>query len=198
MLSQLEVVEAKVDFDTAHSLVARLVRKPDQSLAIGLSLPKDIFLSATRIQQFAAANRGVFEHSRFEGNTAEVIAHEVAHFYSVQGLGFRDHLAQPLWKSEGWAEFQANAVHTRREGLEGLARRIDLLRNDVHWDPSHPFARRMYEWHLLVEYLGEVEGLGLAEIAAEDTTEARAREAMMGWYRNRRAAAPRTRSQSSS
>jgi hypothetical protein len=168
-----------------YALMARLVRKSPQALAMGLSLPKNIFLSATRIRQFAARNRGVFEHSRFEGNMAEVIAHEVAHFHSVRGLGFWDHIVQPLWKSEGWAEYQANAVHTRREGLHGLARRVDLLLNDAHWDPNHPLARRMYEWDLLVEYLGEVEGLGLADLADEGTTESRARDAMMGWYRSR-------------
>ena len=44
-----------------------------------------------------------------------VIAHEIAHFNSVHALGYRAHLAQPVWKSEGWAEYQANVAAIRIE-----------------------------------------------------------------------------------
>jgi hypothetical protein len=46
---------------------------------------------------------------------AEVIAHEIAHFNSVHALGFRSHLRQPVWKSEGWAEYQANLAPIRAD-----------------------------------------------------------------------------------
>lgn len=44
-------------------------------------------------------------------------------------------------------------------------------------------ARRLWEAQLLVEFLGEVKGYRLADLAREDVTETLASQAMMEWHR---------------
>jgi hypothetical protein len=168
-----------------YSLFAFLTRRGSASLGIGLALPGNIFVNVPRVQRFAARGRGVFAHSRFEGNLAEVIAHEIAHFNSLEALGFRAHLGLPVWKSEGWAEYQANIVAVRGDDNHDLEHRIDLLLDDRYWGAGRTPARQLYEWHLLVEFLGDVRGVDLAGLAGADVTEARARHEMLNWHRRR-------------
>ena len=137
---------------------------PD-SLAINLSVAQSMFVSMRRVEEFAVSNRGRLRHTRFEGNLAEVIAHEIAHFNSIRALGYRAHLAQPVWKSEGWAEYQANVAAIRADPAYDLGQRIDVLLDDRAWTAGG-VARDLWEWQLLVEYLGEVEGYGLATSSA--------------------------------
>jgi hypothetical protein len=170
-----------------YDFFAFLVRKNPESLAIGLSVANEIFVSMTRVREFEASNRGRLRHTRFEGNPAEVIAHEIAHFNSARALGFRPHLAQPVWKSEGWAEYQANIAAIRDDPTYDLAERIDLLLDDAYWGGRHGVARQLWEWQLLVEFLGEVEGLRLVDLIRDEVTLDSAREQMMAWYRERRA-----------
>ena len=74
---------------------------------------------------------GRLRHTRFEGNLAEVIAHEIAHFNSVRALGYRRHLGQPLWKSEGWAEYQANLAAIRADpDYDGLVAAMKAYKTD--------------------------------------------------------------------
>jgi hypothetical protein len=167
-------------------LFAFLLRKDSRTLAIGLSVANETFVSTNRVRLFAAKNQGVFRHTRFEGNLAEIVAHEVAHFNSVHALGFRAHLRQPLWKSEGWAEYQANLAAIRADPDYDLGHRIGLLLDDRYWGgQSYGLARRLWESQLLVEFLGEVEGYRLTDIVSDEVTEATTRERMMTWYRSR-------------
>ena len=82
-----------------YAFFAFLSRMNPQSLAINLSLANEMFVSMDRVQEFAVRNRGLLRHTRFEGNLAEVVAHEIAHFNSIGALGYRAHLALPVWKS---------------------------------------------------------------------------------------------------
>jgi len=163
-----------------YALLARLTRRSSDSLAICLTAPGNIFVSLPRVSLFAERNRGVIRHSRFEGNLAEVIAHEIAHFRSGELLGLRAHLRLPAWKSEGWAEYQANLAAVRADGGYDLARRIDLLFDDSYWRENET-ARGLYEWQMLVEYLGEVEGLRLEQLADARLRVHEARERMLRW-----------------
>ena len=165
---------------------ALLTRKNPLSLGIGLSLANESFVSTERVRLFADSNGGVLRHTRFEGSIAEVVAHEVAHFHSARALGFRAHLAQPLWKSEGWAEYQANLAAIRADPGYDLRTRIDQLLDDGYWGGGHGFARRMWEAQLLVEFLGEVKGYRLSDLVPEEITEAGVRAEMMDWYRQER------------
>jgi hypothetical protein len=166
------------------SFFAFLLRKNSQSLAIGLTVANETFVSTERVRLFAARNRGVLRHTRFEGNPAEVVAHEVAHFNSVHALGFRPHLRQPLWKSEGWAEYQANLAAMRADPDYDLRRRIELLLDNSYWGgSSYGLARRLWEGQLLVEFLGEVKGYRLNDIVSDEVTESTTREQMLAWYR---------------
>jgi len=168
-----------------YTFFAFLLRMGPESLAIGLSVANETFVSVDRVRLFAARNQGVFRHTRFEGNLGEVVAHEVAHFNSVHALGYRAHLRQPLWKSEGWAEYQANLAAIRADPEYDLGRRIELLLDDSYWDGRHGMARRMWESQLLVEFLGEVKGYRLTDIIRDDVSLSSTREQMMAWYGHR-------------
>ena len=159
-----------------------LLRMSPESLATGLSAANESFVSVERVRLFAELNRGLLRHTRFEGNFAEVVAHEIAHFNSVHALGFRPHLRQPMWKSEGWAEYQANLASIRADPDYDLRRRIAVLLDGSYWGGRHGPARYQWESQLLVEFLGEVKGYGLADIVREDVTEAGTRDEMMAWY----------------
>ena len=104
-----------------YAFFAFLLRMNQESLAIGLAMPNEMFLSMSHVREFAEKNGGLLRHTRFEGNPAEVIAHEIAHFNSIDALGFREHVAQPRWKSEGWAEYQANISAIRADPEYDLA-----------------------------------------------------------------------------
>jgi hypothetical protein len=162
--------------------LAFLARKGPQSLGIGLSVANETFVSVTRVRLFAATNRGVLKHTRFAGDVAEVIAHEIAHFNSAHALGYRAHLAQPVWTREGWAEYQANIAALRADPDYDLGKRIDQLLQNDYWSRTHSMARDFWEWQLLVEFLGEVEGYTLADLIREEVTESSAREQMMAWH----------------
>jgi hypothetical protein len=165
------------------ALFAFLLRMNPESLAIGLSAANESFVSVDRVRLFAAANHGVLRHTRFEGNMAEVVAHEIAHFNSAHALGYRAHLSQPLWKSEGWAEYQANRSAIRADPDYDLARRVEMLSDDSYWGGRPRFARRMWEAQLLVEFLCEVKGYELEDLVQDEVTESSTREEMMAWYR---------------
>ena len=165
-----------------YAFFAFLLRRNPDTLAIGLSAANETFVSLERVRLFAATNGGVFRHTRFEGNLTEAVAHEVAHFNSVHALGFRRHLSQPVWKSEGWAEYQANLAAMRADPDYDLRRRIALLLDDSLWSERDGVARFLWESQLLVEFLGENEGYRLADIVREDVTRSSTRERMLAWY----------------
>ena len=169
------------------AMFARLTRRNPESLAIGLSVADESFVSLDRVREFATLNRGRFRHTRFEGNLAEVVAHEIAHFNSLRALGYRAHLGQPMWKSEGWAEYQANLAAIRADPGYDLNERVELLLDDRLWSERRGLARRLWESQLLVEYLGEVEGYRLADLIRGDVTEATVRERMLDWFQRREA-----------
>jgi hypothetical protein len=164
-----------------YSFFAFLTRMNPESLAIGLNVANESFVSMSRVRQFAEKNRELLRHTRFEGNLADVIAHEIAHFNSVHALGYRSHLAQPIWKSEGWPEYQANIAAIRADPDYDLRKRIDMLLRESYW-VGNGLARDQWEWQLLVEFLGEVKGYRLADLVREDVTKASVREQMMAWY----------------
>jgi hypothetical protein len=168
-----------------YDFFAFLLRKNSESLAIGLTVANEMFISMSRVREFREQNRGLLRHTRFEGNSAEVIAHEIAHFNSVRALGFREHVAQPVWKSEGWAEYQANISAIRDDPDYDLVERIEWLLEDRYWGDKHSVARDLWEWQILVEFLGEVKGYRLADLSRDEVTLFSAREQMMNWYENR-------------
>ena len=166
-----------------YSFFTSLLRMSPKSLATGLSAANESFVSTDRVRLFAARNHGVFRHTRFEGNLAEVVAHEIAHFNSVHALGLRAHMGQPLWKSEGWAEYQANLAAIRSDPDYDLRSRIELLLDDGYWGRPDGLARRQWESQLLVEFLGQIKGYDLTDIVKDEVTESSTREQMMDWYR---------------
>lgn len=169
-----------------YSVFTFLTRRSSNSLGIGLWALNTIYVNETKVQRMVAAG-GRPRHSRFEGSAAEVIAHEIAHFNAIETLGLRPAVRLPLWKQEGYAEYQANLAATRDDPGYDFAARVALLLDDGFWGPGNTVARRYYGWQLLVEFLGDIEGMGLPEIADDAVTESEARSRMLAWYEARRA-----------
>ena len=167
---------------TLYSLFTNLARRGSNSLAMGLYVFRNVYVNETKVARNAAGNNAGIRHSRYEGNLAEVIAHEIAHFNVVKELGFRKWFAQPMWKSEGYAEYQANLAATRADEGYDFAGRIDLLMDDSVWGRGSSLARRLFEAHLLVEFLAEERGFTLQKLSEADVTEQYARREMLAWY----------------
>lgn len=167
-----------------YSVFAFLTRRPANSLAIGLSVFGNLYLNGPKIQRMARSSRPV-RHSRFEGSISEVIAHEVAHFNIVRTHGYWAAMRMPVWKSEGYAEHQANLAATRADSTYAFVERVDLLRDDYFWGDSS-YARQLFEWQLLVEHLVDVQGVDLAGLMRATVTEAGTREQMLAWYGEQR------------
>jgi hypothetical protein len=165
--------------DTRFRIFAFLTRRNPHSMAIGLSAFGNIFVNQPRVQFIASHNPAGIRHSRFEGNLAEVIAHEIAHFNVVHSIGYRASMHMPVWKSEGYAEYQANLASTNADEAYRFTERVDQLRDDALWENA--FARRLFAWHLYVEFLAEVRGFSLADLLDADVTEGAARTEMFAW-----------------
>lgn len=174
------------DDQRLYSFFAKLTRRAPNSFAFCLSVFGNIYINEPKVRRMAAQNYGKIRHSRFEGNFAEVIAHEIAHFNVVKELGYRAAIATPFWKSEGYAEYQANVATTQADSAYVFTNRIDLLMNDAFWGRGDSVARRLFEWHVLVEYLADVKGYGLNQLIDESVTEASARKEMLAWYEEQR------------
>lgn len=174
------------DTEKLYSLFAFLTRRGSNTFAIGLSIFDNMYLNETMIRD-AGDNDGWIQHSRFEGNYAEVIAHEIAHFNIVDEFGYRAAMHMPVWKGEGYAEYQANLAATRADPSYDFTERIALLRNGLFWGGNSQ-ARSLFEWHLLVEYLAEIEGYALVDLIDEGVTEEAARASMLAWYDAQRSA----------
>jgi hypothetical protein len=165
-----------------YSFFSFLSRRPSMSQAVGLSLLDVVYLNVTRIESLTARTGGGLPYSRFDGNLAGAIAHEMAHFRMIDRLGYGGAMGLPVWKSEGWADYQTHLAPARSDIHFALLQRAEILQDDRYWAPLPDFFRDFYEWQAIVEYLAEVEGLGLEEVAAESVTEYSARRRFLEWY----------------
>ncbi|MDH3523432.1 MAG: hypothetical protein OES32_07570 [Acidobacteriota bacterium] len=161
---------------------ARLSRVPTSVPGFNLSLLNNSFVSMPRLEQRRAANRGLVTHSAIDGGLAHGVAHELIHDYVRERIGYREHLRIPRWKSEGYAEYAANRTAVRLDSRATLARRIEILQDEL----TDARARDYYEAVLIVEFLAEQQGYSFAEIMAGDVTRQTARRQLMAWYADRR------------
>jgi len=175
------------DSQRLFSFFAFLTRRSSDSMAICLSAFNSVYMNEEKIGRIAAHNYGGIRHCRFEGDYAEVIAHEIVHINVVKSAGYWKAIKMPFWKSEGYAEYQANIAPARADSSYFFTDRIDLLMDTAFWGGDESIARRLYEWHILVEYLAEEKGYGLEELYDETVTELSTRREMLAWYDERRA-----------
>ena len=148
-----------------------------------ISVAGNAFFSDAMIKNIGRRNRGRPEHSRLEGSWAAAIAHEVAHHLVFSEVGFRKARRIPVWKAEGYADYQANLAPATADPSYDLRSRIRLMLDDKFWrSPTGFVDRRHFRWHLLVEYLVAVKGLTFAELMEEGVTEENTRVEMMGWF----------------
>jgi hypothetical protein len=166
-----------------YRFFAILTRRTPTSQAIVLSAPGNIFVSMPRLAQFVAHRGDVFRHSRFEGNLAFAIAHEVAHLRVAVGLGQGVSRSLPAWKSEGWADYQASLAAIRSDPDYDLAQRIELLDDSTYWQDPGLRARRFFKWQLLVEFLAEVRSFRFEDLNRPSVTESETWEEMRAWHR---------------
>jgi hypothetical protein len=173
------------DTEKLYSFFTRLTRMPSDSMAFCLSAFGNIYMNETKIRRIAEHNTGGIRHCRYQGDYAELIAHEIAHFNVVKSLGFRRTVGMPLWKNEGYAEYQANIAATRADSSYAFSDRVDLFLNVAFWGGEDSIARRLYKWHILVEFLAEEKGYGLEELIDESVTESSTLNEMLAWYERR-------------
>ena len=161
----------------------RLAGKRHVGQALVISVAGNVFLSETGIESVAQRNGGRPVHSRLEGSWSAAIAHEVAHDLVFAELGFRKARAIPVWKSEGYADYEANLTSAASDSDYEFRSRIGVLLDDDNWrSPVKSFDRRHFRWHVLVEYLCTVKGFDFADLMDEEVTEESAWNDVMAWY----------------
>ena len=151
--------------------------------ALVISVAGNAFFSKQGIEAVGRRNGGRPNHSRLEGSWSAAIAHELAHDLVFDEVGYRKTRQIPVWKSEGYADYEAHLTVSASDPDYSLSDRISYLLDDDHWRrPITTFDRRHFRWHLLVEYLCAVKGLTFADLMGEGVTEEGARSEMMAWY----------------
>ncbi len=161
----------------------RLSGKRHYGQALVISMAGNAFFSPAVIEAVGRRHGGRPEHSRLQGSWSAAIAHEVAHDLVFSEVGYREARQIPLWKAEGYADYQANAAATLSDPDFDLRDRIAYLLDDDNWrPPATTFDRRHFRWHLLVEYLFSVQGLNFTELIGQEVTEEDVRAGMMAWY----------------
>jgi len=151
--------------------------------ALVISAAGNAFFSAHGIEEVRRRTGGRPAHSRLEGSWSAAIAHEVAHRLVFSEVGYRRARRIPVWKSEGYADYEANLASAASDPDYDFRSRIQFLLDDDNWRPPvRPFDRRHFRWHLLVEYLCSVRGFGFSNLLDDEVTEARAWNEMREWY----------------
>jgi hypothetical protein len=165
------------------AFIIKLAGKRHLGQGLLVSVAGNAFFSDEMIRVIGRRNDGRPQHSRLEGSWAAAIAHEVAHDLVFAKVGFRRARRIPVWKSEGYADYQANIASAAADPDYDLRSRIGLLLDDHSWkSPTGFIDRRHFRWHLLVEYLSTVKGLTFTELMSDEVTEERTRAEMMAWY----------------
>jgi hypothetical protein len=166
-------------FATLNKLAGK--RRYGQALVISVS--GNAFFSQTVIESVGRRNGGRPEHSRLQGSWSAAIAHEAAHDLVFAEVGYSRARRIPVWKAEGFADYEANLAATESDPGYDLRIRISYLLDGDNWQPpATTFDRRHFRWHLMVEYLCSVRGFAFADLMAEGITEEGARAEMMAWY----------------
>jgi len=168
-----------------YALHTFLVGKGSNSQALVVSVVGNIFVNVEHIELFASQAGPEVRHSRYEGNYAEVLAHEMAHAYMGLELGFWAYRPLSVWKSKGYAEYSSNLAPIRADSTYRFEDRVALLFNDAYWGCSYGVARQLWEYTILVEYLCDVEGYEFTDIADEELIRQTAHEKLNVWWRNR-------------
>jgi hypothetical protein len=164
-------------------LIVKMAGKPHVGQGLLVSVAGNAFFSDTMIRTVGQRNGGRPAHSRLEGSWAAAIAHEVAHHLVFAEVGFREARRLAVWKSEGYADYQANLASAHADPDYDLRSRIEFLLDDESWRSSTAFVdRRHFRWHVVVEYLCAVEGLGFRDLMDSSVTEESARARMTAWY----------------
>jgi hypothetical protein len=170
----------------SHDLFRFIVRMSGRRHAgqgLLISVAGNAFFSQEMIAEVGRRNRGRPVHTRLQGSWPAAIAHEQAHELVFAEVGFRSARRIPVWKSEGYADYQANKAAIDADADYDLRRRVGTLLDDGAWTSPTAFVdRRHFRWQLQVEFLCEVDGLDFNGLLRETVTDSQARERMILWY----------------
>jgi len=163
--------------------LVRLAGKRHAGQGLLISAAGNAFLSADGIESVARRNRERPAHSRLEGSWSAAVAHEVAHHLMFSELGLTRARATPVWKSEGYADYAANAAAAGPQTDSNLRSRVRLLLDEERWRGfSGSVDRRHFRWHVLVDYLCTIQDLDFHDLMDEAVTESEAWYWLMEWY----------------
>jgi len=166
-----------------YALITRLAGVPGDAQGFDLSVLGNSYISAPRVAALGGRSGGGPRYTVWEGDLSPTIAHEIAHQSLANRLGRR---RLPQWKREGLAEYIANIALIRADGSAALRSRLDVYDDDGAWSATRGRDRRgwdrnHYEAGLLVEFLSEVNGQTLEEIASDSVTVEETRSALRAW-----------------
>ncbi|MFH1686769.1 MAG: hypothetical protein ABIE70_04520 [bacterium] len=162
-------------------LFRRLTLLRGDLLGFGLSLFDNAYINMSKIDRHAESFDGYIDHTALQGDFVQVIAHEIAHGWLQENIGFWRLQHLPSWKNEGFAEYASNIAHIRADTMATLTSRLDKLNNDFYWGGGESYARWRYRAQLTVEYLLEVEGMPLEELLDDSLTLDPSFQRMTSW-----------------
>jgi len=163
--------------------INKLAGKGRGGQALVISVAGNAFFSDQIIEAVGWRNSGKPAHSRLAGSWSAAIAHEVAHDLVYSEVGYRKAREIPVWISEGYADYSTNLAPILADPEYDLRSRIRILRDDTFWrHPAGMIDRSHFRWHLLVEFLCSVKGLGFADLMDTAVTKEGTQADMMAWY----------------
>jgi hypothetical protein len=166
--------------------IVRLAGKRFVGQGLLISVAGNAFFSQEMVAEVGRRHGGRPMHSRLQGSLAAAIAHEAAHDLVFTEVGFKNARRLPVWKSEGYADYQANKAAIDGDPNYDLRARISYLLDEDSWPPPTGFVdRRHFRWQLQVEFLCGVQGMGFHELMDRAISEEQSRDAMIRWYGNR-------------
>ncbi len=168
---------------SAYRWITRLSGVPREAQGFNLSLLGNTFVSGPRVAALGEQSGQGPRYSVWEGDLAHTIAHEVGHQYVGDRIGRR---TLPQWKREGLAEYVANIGLIRADSTADLVSRLGVFDDDEAWSSTRESARKgwdriHFETGLLVEFLIDVRGYALADVAADSVTEESTRTQLRTW-----------------
>ncbi|HSN57451.1 MAG TPA: hypothetical protein VLT32_22470 [Candidatus Sulfomarinibacteraceae bacterium] len=165
-----------------YAFFCAVARRGVASQAVVFTRARSIIISLDGIGAIRARSGGRPPNSRLEGSLAFAIAHEAAHIEAASAVRRRGLPQLPTWLSEGWADYTAGSAGLRGDPPAQLPDRARLVFDDAAWvAPLLRSDRRHFRWHVSVEYLATVRGLGFDDLATGAIGEGDAERDLRRW-----------------
>jgi len=169
-----------------YEYLSTILNLPGKAQGFALSLTGDAFISPSNVLALGNRTGRTPKFSIWEGDTVHTVAHELGHLIISRMLGRNRWKNLPHWKQEGLPEYVANIAAVKADSTQSLSRRYEILQDDGVWSRTaagkqYGWDRIHYEAELLVEYLIEIRGLTMEEIASDGVTKADVLAEIAAW-----------------